>query len=143
MSPEASLLAGAEALLLVLQPHGFAFVKGESGVGSGGTFATGCFVKGDRKLEFSVRHGLGMVVYSIGPATLDHEAYLRHLGKWAQRNYPGFGGTVEGDFNALALDLQAFCSDFVSGGGAEFAALAAEHAANPGKFKGFNAMGRQ
>lgn len=92
-------------------------------------------------LEFSVRYGLGMVAYRIGSATLNHETYLRYLGKWPERNYPGFGGTVQDDFNALARDLQAFCSDFVSGAGAEFVAFAAEHAVNPGKFKGFRAVG--
>lgn len=83
-----------------------------------------------------------MVMYRIGAAAMNHETYLRYLEKWPQCSYPGFGCTVEDDFNALARDLQNFCSDFVSGAGTEFAAFAAEHAVNPDKFKGFSAIGR-
>jgi len=136
------LRAGVDALRPVLEPHGFAFRMGTVGKGSGGYSASGFFEHGERSLEFHVRYGLGMVNYRIGKAELSHETYLRYAGHWAQRSYPNFGGTILESFQALAQDLLAFCQDFVSGNGSEFTAFAAQHVANPNRFKGFASLGK-
>lgn len=140
--PRAILEKGVALLRPVLEPHGFAFVAGDSGKGSGGLFASGEFVRGDRRLELHVRHGLGLVRYHVGEATVDHETYLRYGGHWSQRSYPDFSSDPLRGFAGLAKDLAAFFSDFVSGDGRAFRALASEHARDPGRFKGFQALGR-
>jgi hypothetical protein len=142
--PEEEMLrAGVDVLRPVFEPHGFAFRMGMVGKGSGGYSASGFFEHGEKSLEFHVRYDLGMVTYRIGKAELDHETYLRYAGHWAQRRYPKFGGAVLESFQALALDLIAFGQDFLSGNGAEFTAFAAQHAANPNRFKGFASLGKK
>ena len=141
--PRAILEAGARLLRPVLEPHGFAFVAGDSGRSSGGLFASGEFVRGDRRLELHVRHGLGLVRYHVGEATLDHESYLRYGGHWPKRSYPDFSSDPIQGFAALAKDLAAFFSDFLGDDGRAFRALAAEQKRDPGRFKGFQALGKE
>ena len=140
-TPHALLVEGIDALRPILEPAGFSFRQGEIGSGSGGAFAAGAFVRGDRSLEFSVRHGLGLVVYRIGTIQLSHENYLRYSCHWKARRYPNFGGSVAESFAALAYDLTAFFQDFLSGTGSDFNAVAAEVARDPGRFKGFASLG--
>ena len=141
--PEEEMLRfGVDALRPVLEPHGFTFRMGEAGKGSGGYFASGFFEHGERVLEFHVRHGLGLVSYRISQAELSHEMYLRYAGRWAQRRYPNFGGTILESFQALAQDIAAFGQDFASGGGTEFLAFVAQHSINPNRFKGFASLGK-
>jgi hypothetical protein len=116
---------------------------GPSGTSSGGQFASGSFERNDRTLELHFRYGLGLVTYRIGEASLDHESYLRHSGIWSARKYPDFGSTPIESFQALSHDLSVFCTDFLRGNGDEFKAIAAAHAANPNKFKGFSALGKR
>jgi hypothetical protein len=143
LGPAAKLSEGVAALRDVLGPHGFVYRTGEAGVGSGGAFATGSFVRGDRCLELSFRHGLGQVKYRLGESLLDHEAYLRRTGHWAERRYPDFGADHIESFRALAQDIASFCTDFLRGEGDQFRALAAAQKANPNEFKGFAALGRE
>ena len=42
----------------MMEANGFEFSLGETGIGSGGTFAVGQFQRDDRILAFSVRYGL-------------------------------------------------------------------------------------
>jgi hypothetical protein len=141
--PRAILEEGAKLLRPVLEHHGFAFVAGDSGASSGGLFASGEFVRGDRRLELHVRHGLGLVRYHVGEATLDHESYLRDGGHWSKRSYPDFSSDPIQGFVALAKDLAAFFPDFLGGDGRAFRALAAEQARDTGRFKGFQALGNE
>ena len=77
--PEARLRAGVLAVAEVLAPHGFKFWFRESGTSSGGPFAFGDFVRGDRRLELHVRHGLGLVRYHFCPHSASHECYMKEL----------------------------------------------------------------
>jgi hypothetical protein len=138
--PKETLLKGMAIVESVLQPHGFKFMLGNVGQGSGGHFASGEFSRDDRRLELHFRHSLGLVTYHIGKHTLDHETYLRYLGKWQQRKYPGFSDDPLDGFRHLAHDLQTFCMDFVSGPGDEFCTVALEHVRNPNKFKGLHIL---
>jgi hypothetical protein len=140
-SPTETLRAGIAVLLPVLGPHGFEFKEGAAGSSSGGVFASGQFEREDRVLELHFRHALGLVTYRIGTAEIDHENYLRFAGHWSSHKYPNSGGTPEESFTALASDLVAFFSDFLSGTGEQFKEVAAAHAANPNRFKGFASLG--
>lgn len=142
MTPEQSLRAGVDRLRPVLEPHGFRYVPGDAGASSGGPFAAGCFAREGRALEFSVRAGLGQVVYVLGDDRISHEDFLRFSGQWGRHAYPGFGQTVEASFAALAQDLESLCTDFISGDGKAFAEVVAARRADPDRFKGFAALGR-
>jgi hypothetical protein len=69
------LREGAAILAPVLEPHGFRFVLETEGRGSGGHFAAGAFVRGDRRLELHYRHALGLVI-PRRPARIEHRAYM-------------------------------------------------------------------
>ena len=142
-TPIDHLKAGSEILLRVLEPYGFSFNQGATGVGSGGGFASGTFVRGDRIIEVHFRYSLGLVSYRIGEAVIDHENYLRFAGYWSERRYPGFSSTPMDGFTALAHDLSAFFTDFMTGTGEQFKGVVAAYAANPNRYKGFSALGRK
>lgn len=140
ITPYEALNSGIEELRPVLEPHGFKYVAGARGRSSGGAFATGAFVAGDRKLEFSYRHGLGLVTYTWGSDSIGHEDFLRFSGAWGRHQFPDFGSSHAESFRALAYDLRTFFADFLCGQGTEFRRIVAERAANPSKFKGFAAL---
>ncbi len=138
--PKETLLKGVAVLEPVLHPHGFTFQLSNIGTGSGGHFASGGFSRENRILELHFRHSLGLVSYHVGNCTLDHETYLRYLGKWQQHKYPGFSDDPLEAFCELAHDIGAFCVDFVSGSGEQFCKFAQEHTQNPDKFKGLGVL---
>jgi hypothetical protein len=88
--PEARLRAGVTALETVFMPHSFRFIFLKSGSGSGGPFASGDFVRGDRRFELHVRGSLGLVRYHLRSHSASHEYYMKELGAWPQCEYPGF-----------------------------------------------------
>jgi hypothetical protein len=139
----ALLNEGAKILAPVLEPHGFSFQLGEAGNGSGGQFAAGAFVASSRAVEFSVRNGLGLVVYRLAGSEITHEEFLRYSGAWGKHRYPDFGSSTAASFAALAHDLRAFLSDFISGECIQFREVLASRNAEPSKFKGFGALGRR
>jgi hypothetical protein len=112
--PEARLRAGVTAIATVLAPHGFSFVFRESGNSSGGPFAFGEFVRGERRLELHVRESLGLVRYHLGSHSASHEYYMKELGEWPRCDYPGFPNDPLDPFERLAHDLK-FAGEFVSG----------------------------
>lgn len=63
MTPREVLERGVAILDSVLAPAGFRFVLREEGRGSGGDFAWGEYVRGERRLELHYRYSLGNVVY--------------------------------------------------------------------------------
>jgi hypothetical protein len=130
------LLAGVKIVDTVLVPHGFAFVLEKEGESSGGYFASGAYYRGNRKLELHFRWSLGLVTYHIEEAVLDHETYMRLLNVYGQNRYPDFPQNPKDSFKHLALDLQNFCSDFLSGEGEQFKRLAADLHKNSQMFKG-------
>ena len=74
------LLAGVELLDELLAPHGFRFEFRGADRGSGGEFAWGEYVRGERRLELHFRYSLGLVAYRVGGLWIAHEPYLRALG---------------------------------------------------------------
>jgi hypothetical protein len=92
----------------------FRFRFRESGLGSGGNFACGDFVRGDRRLELHFRWSLGLVRYHVGMGSASHEAYMRELGVWDQCQYPGFSEDPNDAFRGLAHDLN-LAEDFLAG----------------------------
>jgi hypothetical protein len=130
MNPTGMLREGSKILDRVLRPHGFTFVEGPSGSGSGGHFAAGNYVRGDRRLELHFRHSLGLVTYHIGALSASHEAYMRDLlGREGGNRYPGFSDDPLDGFRHLAHDLERFAADFLSGSGATLKAAAARETA--------------
>jgi hypothetical protein len=115
------LQRGADILASVLGPQGFRFSIVSSGSGSGGAFAYGEFVRGDRRLELHFRYSLGLVTYHIGSLSLAHDDYLRALlGRSSAGHYPGISDEPLAGFELLRQDLVEHCSDFVSGTGEQF-----------------------
>jgi hypothetical protein len=112
--PEARLRAGVVAVAEVLAPHGFTFRFRESGNSSGGPFASGEFVRGDRRLELHVRESLGLVRYHLGSHSARHEHYMKELGVWPRCEYPDFPNDALDPFARLAHDL-SFAGEFMSG----------------------------
>lgn len=94
--------------------HGFRFQFREEGRGAGGNFASGEFVCEDRRLELHFRGSLGLVRYHVGDQSASHESYMRELGVWDQRHYPGFSEDPAAAFHDLAHDL-GLAHDFLSG----------------------------
>jgi hypothetical protein len=134
--PETTLKAGIEILDPVLNPHGFRFVYEGSGKGSGGRFAFGKYVRGDRSIELHFRLSLGLVTYHVGESSLDHESYMRSLGAFGKNSYPDFPTDPVESFRSLAQDLLHYCSDFLTGDGAQFRRYAAEIKSKPKMFSG-------
>ena len=115
------LQLGADIVASVLGPHGFRFSIVSSGNGSGGPFAHGEFVRGDRRLELHFRYSLGLVTYHIGLLSLAHHDYLRALlGRSSAGHYPGTSDQPLAGFESLRQDLVEHCCDFVSGTGEQF-----------------------
>ena len=122
------LQRGADILAPVLVPHAFRFAIVSSGGSSGGAFAHGDFVQGDRRLELHFRWSLGLVTYHIGSLSLAHDDYLRALlGRSRAGHYPGASEEPLAGFEALRQDLVEHCSDFVSGTGEQFRQCVERH----------------
>jgi hypothetical protein len=131
-SPNERLRKGSAILDSVLCEYGFEFKWGGSGQSSGGSFAFGAFVTGDRKLELHYRHSLGLVEYHFGKLSVDHESYMRVvLGPAGGNHYPGFSEKSEVQFDDLKFDLEHFATAFLLENAEEFSCCAA--GANHGK----------
>lgn len=133
---------GAQLLAPILTPHGFRYVPGEADHGSGGLFARGAFVRGERRLEFSARYGLGEVLYRAPGVALRHEDYMRVAAGAGQHAYPGFSADPLDGFRHLASDLARFSAAFLTGSDAELAAVAAD-AERTRPASGFSALSRK
>jgi hypothetical protein len=132
--------AGCKILDDVLNPHGFFLVEGASGNSSGGNFASGEYIKGDRGLEIHLRYSLGLVTYHVGHLSLTHESYMRTLlGKNGGNQYPGFSDDPLDGFRHLSYDLSQFCGDFLNGSVEEFERCVVK-AKEQEKIRGFKAL---
>jgi hypothetical protein len=116
VNPSEALREGATILNEVLVPLGFHFVFGGDGKGSGGPYAWGNFVRGDRRLEIYFRFSLGLVRYHIGAVNASHDSYMTQLGVRGKCKYPGYSDDFKDAFRDLAHDL-AFAEDFLGGEG--------------------------
>lgn len=139
--PKQQLLAGVGILEQVLAPSGFVFAFEADGQGSGGRFASGCYRRGERKLELHFRYSLGLVRYHIGALSLDHESYMRFAGVYGQNQYPDFPQAPLDSFVHLANDIGKYCSDFINGDGSQFLSWAGQLKDDPDLFKGLGALG--
>ena len=125
--PKEALIKGAQILQQSLAPHGFQFQFREDGKGSGGAFAWGEFIRGERKIELHFRFTLGMVRYHVDDQSASHESYMRELNVWNQCRYPGFSEDAADGFRQLTHDL-AFADDFMCGDAAVLRNAAAKEA---------------
>src|SRR6185437_2472083 len=117
----AELLKHARSILdPALTTHGFAFEPGLIGVGSGGPFAQGAYVRGDRRLEFSVRWSLGEVVYRVGNSLISHEELMRVVAGPRKARYPGFSDDPLDGFRGLRHDLELYGGGFLRGTAEDF-----------------------
>jgi hypothetical protein len=127
LSPGELLERGVAELTTVLGPAGFEFIQTDEGVGSGGPFASGEFLRGDRRLALHVRGSLGLVRYHFGDESLSHEDLVRGVraleGISAEGEYPGFSDDPMAGFHHLRHDLERFGDIFLRGGKKAFRAL--------------------
>jgi hypothetical protein len=120
-SPNECLRKGSAILNPVFSKYGFEFKWGGSGHSSGGPYAFGAFVNGERKLELHYRFSLGLVQYHFGQLSLDHESYMGVvLGPSGGNHYPGFSEKPEDQFADLKFDLEHYASAFLLGNADEF-----------------------
>jgi hypothetical protein len=118
MTPLAALRRGLEILDPTMRANGFAFSQVVSGRGSGGNYARGSYIKGDRRLELHYRFSLGLVTYHIGGDALRHEVFMRAiLGADKRSRYPGFSDDAMAAFKDLRFDLETYAGDFLRGTG--------------------------
>ena len=128
------MLVGVRLTDPVLTPHGFRFELRGAGRSSGGSFAWGEYVRGDRRLELHFRRSLGLVTYHVGDMTVGHESYMRALDVGVRENrYPGFSEDPLDGFRHLADDLDRFCADFLSGDASVLREAAAGEASRTGE----------
>jgi hypothetical protein len=120
--PQQLLKAGVEILDDVMRSHGFDYTPTAAGVGSGGSYATGEFRRGNRSLELHYRYSLGLVSYHVGDLVLSHEDYMWSIlgGRWKSA-YPGFSKEPLDAFRHLRADLEHHCIDFLAGSDGDFA----------------------
>ena len=124
-NPAEILEKGRRLLDPVLEGHGFKWVPGASGSSSGGHFACGGYVRGNRRLEIHFRYSLGEVTYHLGGQSIEHPAYMRAVfGQGGGNQYPGFSNDPLDSFRHLAYDLNNFCDAFFSVSEEEFERLA-------------------
>jgi hypothetical protein len=136
-----SLELGRQLLASTLESHGFAWVPGSAGKGSGGHFASGAYIRGDRRLELHFRLSLGLVTYHLGSVSISHDDFMRYTGHGHDAKYPGFSSDPLDAFRDLASDLASFGGDFLSGDGSQL--VAAKAAADAAKnLSGFEQLGQ-
>jgi hypothetical protein len=118
---------GVAELAEVLGPAGFEFIQTDDGAGSDGPFASGEFLRGDRRLELHVRSSLGLVRYHFGEASMSHEDLVRGVRALevisVEGQYPGFSNDPMDGFRHLRHDLERFGAIFLRGGAKAFRAL--------------------
>jgi hypothetical protein len=126
-SPGDLLARGVATLAEVLGPAGFEFIATDDDTTTGGTFAGGEFLRGDRRLELQVRSSLVLVRYHFGEASLSHEDLVRGVRALEaisqEGQYPGFSKDPMAGFHHLRHDIERFGAIFLRGGAKAFRAL--------------------
>jgi hypothetical protein len=122
--PTDALRAGCEILDPIFVPNGFTFATRDTGRSSGGHFAWGEYVRGERRLALHVRWALGLVTYHFGDVQASHESYVRVVHGISGGNaYPGFSADVLDGFRHLRLDLERYGATFLRGTDEELRSL--------------------
>ena len=106
--------AGRAILEPPLLAAAFRFESSGEAKGRRGPFARAAFVRGARCLEFSVRRGLGEVVYRQGAINAPHELLVLSL-RGHRGAYPGFSDDPLDGFRRLRADLEVPLELFLSG----------------------------
>jgi hypothetical protein len=123
----ALLERGVAELAEVLGPAGFEFIQTDDGAGSSSPFASGEFLRGDRRLELHVRSSLVLVAYHFGDEAMSHEDLVRGVraveGISTEGQYPGFSTDPMAAFRHVRHDLERFGAIFLRGGAKAFRAL--------------------
>ena len=118
---------GVAHLTEVLGPAGFEFIETDDGASNGGTFASGEFLRGDRRLELNVRSSLSLVRYHFDDQSLSHDELVRGVraleGIAEEGQYPGFSTDPMAGFRHLRHDVDRFGAVFLRGGAKAFRAL--------------------
>jgi hypothetical protein len=139
------LLRGVAELTQVLGPAGFEFVQTEDEVTTGGAFASGEFLRGDRRLELQVRSSLTLVRYHFDEESMSHEDLVRGVRALEaiseEGQYPGFSSDPMVGFRHLRHDIERFGAIFLRGGAKAFRALKKWVDKHPKK-SGFAGLGR-
>jgi hypothetical protein len=123
MNPTEILSEGCKTILdPVMLVHDFRFAVERAGKSSGGPFASGSYINGNRSLELHVRASLGLVTYHYGDSSLTHTDYMAAVleGKTGNK-YPGFSSDLLDAFRDLAFDIENFANAFLTGDAIEFA----------------------
>jgi len=81
MEMSQGLKAGVEILDSFMESLGFVYTQISAGAGSGGSFASGEFRRGDRRLELHFLYSLGLVTY-------------RHPAEWHRSAIPRLSGAL-------------------------------------------------
>jgi hypothetical protein len=139
------LARGVAELAEVLGPAGFEFIETDDGSSNGGTFASGEFLRGDRRLELHVRSSLILVRYHFdNDESLSHEDLVRGVRALEaisqEGQYPGFSSDPMAGFHHLRHDLERFGAVFLRGGAKAFRALKKWVTKHP-KRSGFAGLG--
>ena len=144
-SPTALLERGVAELTAVLGPAGFEFIQTEDDVTTGGAFASGEFLRGDRRLELQVRSSLTLVRYHFGEESMSHDDLVRGVRALEaiaeEGQYPGFSSDPMVGFRHLRHDIERFGAIFLRGGAKAFRALKKWVDKHPKK-SGFAGLGR-
>ena len=127
MTPKEVLDRGVAELAKVLEPAGFVFIDAGEESDSQGPFASGEFLRGDRRLELQARASLSLVRYHFGDYPVSHEDLVRGV-RGTERTagpseYPGFADDPMAGFRHLRADLERFGAVFLTGGAKAFRAL--------------------
>lgn len=121
---------GVEILNGVLAQYGFLANSPAAGTGSGGSYASCEFSRGNRRLRLHFRYSLGLVNYEAGGVVLSHEEYMWSVTRRrGATSYPGFSHDPLDGFRHLAADLEQYAQDFLSGNDEAFVADANRAAA--------------
>ena len=137
MNPDTELKIGLAILESIMSKNGFVFSYTSAGRSSGGDFSAGRYENGFRYLNLSVRYTLGLVTYQLGEKEIDHQSYLRTVGK--KGKYPGFSKQVSEAFEHLASDLENYFSVFLQGSEADLIQIMEQNRSNP-RNVGFSAL---
>lgn len=120
LTPEIALEMGAEILGVKLYPLGFTFSIVEQGKGSGGHFAVGAFINGDREIRLWYRFELSGVAFRKAEVERGHVEFMQFLGLEDKSSFPGFGnGDPLAGFRHLLRDLE-HCGLFLEQNGEGF-----------------------
>ncbi len=119
----------------VLNPLGYVFQMAGSGVSSGGPFAAGFYLNGERQIGLIYRatSGLGSVNYKYDQFTISHDGLMQYLGKlnfsklkYDPKKWSSYGDNGGNVVDAFLYDIQNYETDFLASSDEQFAKVLRE-----------------